>query len=197
MPEPTGAAPAQVAEGAQPPVGTGDPQAGDPQTPPASGTQITDPAILQRELTEARREAAKWRTELKTYKDAETAAAEAAKSELQKAMERAEAAERARDEGLAQLKAYQLRLTTVEIARTLGFRNPEIAHRLIAASEVDYATDGTPKNIEQLLGKIAASDPYLLVNGQAPRAMDLGGGPRGTPAGPNVNDMIRRAARRG
>ena len=38
-----------------------------------------------------------------------------------------------------------------------------------------------------------------LVNGQAgvPRPADFGGGPRGTPAGPDVNSMIRRAARRG
>jgi hypothetical protein len=187
-----GAAPAQAAAAAQPQEGTGAPQEGAPRT---GGTQITDLAALQRELTEARQEAAKHRTELNRYKEAETAATEAAKSELQKAIDRAEAAEKARDEGLSQVKTYQLRLATVEAARQIGFRNPEIAHRLVSASDVEYAADGTPKNINQLLAKIAESDPYL-VTGMTGKASDLGGGPRGAPAGSDVNAMIRRAAGR-
>lgn len=195
MSEPNGAGAAPAADDAQPQAGTGAPQAGAPE---AGGTTLTDPVALQRELTEARKEAAKHRTELNRYKEAETAASEAAKSELQKAIERAEAAERRAEEGATALKGYQLRLATVEAARTLGFRNPEIAHRLISSNEVEYTPEGNPKNIDQLLTKIATSDPYL-VNGTAPgRGADLGGGPRGSaPAGGNdVNGMIRRAAGR-
>ena len=193
MSEPNGAGAAQVASDAQPQAGAGTSQAGAPE---AGGTTLTDPAVLQRELTEARREAAKHRTELARYKDAESAAAEAAKSELQKAIERAEAAERARDERDAQLKGFQLRLATVEAARKAGFRNPEIAHRLISMSEVEYTDQGEPKNLDTILAKIAKSDPYL-VNGQASGSPDLGGGPRGTPPATDVNTMIRRAAGRG
>ena len=191
MSDANGAAPPQAGEGAQPQAGDGTPPAGAPQ----SGTQITDVAALQKELDDARKEAAQYRTKASAYEKAEAARDEAAKSEMQKAIERAEAAEKARDEGLAQVKAYQLRLTTVEAARRLGFRNPDIAHRLVSDSEVEYNADGVPKNIDTLLTKIAASDPYL-VNGQAGRP-DLGGGPRGTPAPPDVNSMIRRAAGRG
>jgi hypothetical protein len=193
MTEPTSATPAPAAAGASPQAGAGEPQAGAPRN---GGTQITDLTTLQRELDDARQEAAKHRIDLNKYKEAETAAAEAAKTELQKAIDRAEAAEKARDEGLAQVKSYQLRLATVEAARRLGFRNPEIAHRLVSASDVEYATDGAPKNIDNLLAKIAESDPYL-VTGQGGKSADLGGGPRGTPPSPDVNSMIRRAAGRG
>jgi len=193
MTEQPGAATAQAADGAQPQAGTGAPQEGAPEV---GGTTLTDPVALQRELTEARREAAKHRTELARYKDAESAAAEAAKTELQKAIERAEAAEKARDQRDVQLKGFQLRLTTIEAARKMGFRNPEIAHRLISESEVDYTDQGEPKNLDALLAKIAKTDPYL-VNGQPGGSPDLGGGPRGTPPSPDVNTMIRRAAGRG
>jgi len=190
MTEPNGATPGQEPAGAQPQAGSGTPPAGAPQ----GGTQITDVSALQRELDEARKEAAAHRTKAKAYEDAESARAEAAKSELQKALDRAEAAEKARDEGLSQVKAYQLRLATVEAARRLGFRNPEIAHRLVQADSVEYTAEGAPKNIDNLLTKIAESDPYL-VNGK-PGSPDLGGGPRGTPPGPDINGMIRRATGR-
>lgn len=192
MSGPIGAAPAQAAADAQPQAGTGTPPAGEPK---AGGTQITDVSTLQRELDEARKEAASHRTKLKGYEDQESARADAAKSELQKAIERAEIAEKARDEGLATVKTFQLRLATIEAARRLGFRNPEIAYRLISTSSVEFTPEGEPKNIDQLLGTIATGDPYLL-NGQSPRP-DLGGGPRGTPPGPDINSMIRRATGRG
>jgi hypothetical protein len=190
MTEPNGAAPAQVADGAQPQAGNGAPPAGASQ----GGTQLTDVSALQKELDDARKEAAQSRTRLKGYEDAESARAEAAKSELQKATERAEAAEKARDEGLSQVKSFQLRLSTVEAARRLGFRNPDIAHRLISESDVEFTAEGAPKNIDQLLTKIGQSDPYLLTT--KPGAPDLGGGPRGTAPGEDVNTMIRRAAGR-
>jgi predicted kinase len=146
-------------------------------------------------LDEARREAAASRTRLKGYEDAESARSDAAKSELQKANERAEAAEKARDEGLAQVKSFQLRITTAEAARRLGFRNPEIAHRLLDVSRVEYTDEGQPKNIESLLTKVAESDPYLVTG--RPGTPDLGAGPRGTPPGADINSMIRRATGRG
>lgn len=193
MSEPNGAAAGQEPASAQPQAGDGAPQAGAPE---AGGTQITDLSTLQRELNEARSEAAKARKELKGYKDAETAAAEAAKSELQRATDRAEAAEKARDEALKAHRGLSIRLATVEAARRLGFRNPEIAHRLISDSEIEYADSGEPKNIDALLTKIATSDPYL-VNGAPQGRPDLGGGPRGGTPGPDMNTLLRRAAGRG
>lgn len=193
MTEAASATPAQAAAGATPQAGAGTPQEGAPRN---GGTQITDVSALQRELDEARKEAAAFRTKAKSYEDAEAAKEEAAKSELQKAVDRAEAAEKARDEGLSQVKSYQLRLATVETARRLGFRNPEIAHRLISPSDVEYNPEGVPKNIDNLLAKIAESDPYL-VTGRGGQPADLGGGPRGSATGPDVNTMIRRAAGRG
>ena len=192
MSEPNGAASPQAGDGAQPPAGDGAPQVG---APAGGGTQLTDVSALQKELDDARKEAAAYRTKASAYEKAEAAKEEAAKSEMQKAIERAEAAEKARDEGIAQVKAYQLRLATVEAARRLGFRNPEIAHRLVSDSEVEYTDEGSPKNIDVLLTKIATSDPYLL-NGKGATPPDLGGGPRGTATGTDINSMIRRATGR-
>ena len=76
MSEPNGAGSAPEAGDAQPQVGAGASQA---DASEAGGTTLTDPVALQRELTEARREAAKHRTELARYMDAESKAAEAAK----------------------------------------------------------------------------------------------------------------------
>lgn len=166
------------------------PQAGDPtgQAPEPSsgdGTPTLDAAALQRELAAARREAASYRTKLKGYEDA-------TKSEAEKAAERIAELERQNSELAAARREDSLRISASTEARKLGFRNPDLAFRLIA-SAVEYDDHGTPKNVDRLLADVAKSDPYL-VNGPA----DFGGGPRGTApaAGNNMNELIRRAAGR-
>lgn len=194
MSEPNGAAQGQEPIASQPQAGDGAPQAGEPRA--QAGTTLTDPAALQRELDEARRDAAAARTELKGYKDKESAAAEATKSEIQKATERAERAERELEEARSTNRALVIQRATVEAARRMGFRNPEIAHRLVSDSEIEVDDKGNPKNLDALLTKIATSEPYLI-NGQAPGGKpDLGGGPRGSTPSVDMNTAIRRAAGR-
>ena len=116
MPETVSAPEAQVAEGAQPQEGT---------TPAQVAEPTLDAGSLQRELAEARREAAKYRTDLRKVTDAQLSESERLQrrvTELE--AERAESAARdrsGRNSGLAALEA----------AAKLGFRDPDLAVRLV------------------------------------------------------------------
>jgi len=93
----------------------------------------------------------------------------------------------------AQRQEQSLRLATISTATRLGYRNPDMAFRLLDAKAVEYGEDGAPANVEKLLTDIAKAEPYLLT------ANDFGGGQAGGTPGGDGNDMntiIRRAAGR-
>lgn len=87
-----------------------------------------------------------------------------------------------------------LRLASVTEAQRLGFRNPDLAYRLLDASSVDFGENGSPRNVAKLLQDVAKADPYLLVT------TDFGGGTRGespaSGASSDMNAIIRRASGR-
>jgi flagellar biosynthesis GTPase FlhF len=192
MTQPTGAAPAQVAEPAQPQAGTPTPQA-DPE-PPTEPTPAPDATALQRELAEARREAARYRNEAKKQTDAQRSEEEATLSDLEKANRKIADLEREREDLLTRSQERAVRLATVDAAARLGFRSPEVAYKLIDRAVIEYEEDGSPKNIEKLLKDLLQREPYL---GKASPAGDFGGGNRGpTPTTqPDMNVLLRRAAR--
>lgn len=167
---------AQVADAQQPPTGSADGEGG---TGP-------DVAALTRELAAVRREAAGYRTKLKGYEDADKTAAE-------KANERIAELEAERDALAAARREDTLRLAASAAARKLGFRNPDLAYRLVASGSVEYDDAGQPKNVEKVLDDIAKVDPYL-VSGSS----DWGGGPRNpAPSGAaDMNQIIRQRAGR-
>jgi hypothetical protein len=195
---PTVAAGAQAVPAAQPQAGTPQPQAGEEPTVPAAGSEgeasIVDPAVLQRELAEARREAARYRSEAKKLTDAARVADEAQLSELEKANRRVAELERERDDLLTRDQERKLHVASVDTAARLGFRSPELAVRLLDRAEVEFADDGSPKNIEPLLKAVLEREPYLAKAG-APG--DFGGGNRGaTPdTQHSMDELLRRAAR--
>lgn len=123
---------------------------------------------------------------LKAYEDKD-------KSESEKATERIAALEKELASERTARQEGSVRLATAQAARKLGFRDPDIAHRLVSMTEVEFDDAGHPKNIERLLDGLAKAHPYL-VNGTS----DAGLGPRGSaaPSGPDMNAMIRRAAGR-
>ena len=180
LPNDAGAAPADAS--ATPPEGAaGTP---DTQAPPEgdAGTGL-DAAAMARELARARKDAATYRERLQAIEDAN-------KSEATK---QAEAVQKLRDENAALLLARRddtLRLKASASARSLGFKNPDIAYALIASS-VEFDDEGQPKNVEKLLGDIAKSDAYLI-NGTG----DAGLGPRdGPPKQADMNALIRAQVR--
>lgn len=200
---PAGATPG---EGGATPPQTNPAQSGAPQQqppngapqPPATGAD-GDQADLgdkgkraidrERERAEtAERELKATKLRLRTFEDRDKTDAERSQDRI------ADLEARLEDELVARTEA-QLERATHTAARKLGFRNPDIAYRLIAPAEVDFAEDGTPKNVEQLLKDLVKSDPYLVGAGGPP---DSGLGPRGAPAGPSVdmNTIIRQATGR-
>jgi hypothetical protein len=160
-----------------------------PQQPPAGGEPPVpvDLAIIQRELAATRREAAGYRVKLKQFEDRD-------KSDSEKAAERVAELEKQLAEAHTARQGDRLQMATFAAARKLGYRNPEIAHRLLSPSEVEFTDDGAPKNVEQLLATLAKSEPYLVSAGQG----DAGLGPRGAPTTPDqdMNTIIRRATGR-
>jgi hypothetical protein len=179
MPDTTSATEAQAAEGAQPQEGTtGAAQVAEPSL---------DPTALQRELAEARREAAKYRTDLRKVTDAQL-------SESERLQRRVTELEQERAESAARDRERAIGLAALEAAGRLGFRDPDLAVRLVDPSAVEVSDDGSPKNVERLLADVLARSPYLARPGTA---ADFGGGVRGSgPSGTDMNRLIRRAAGR-
>jgi hypothetical protein len=150
-------------------------------------TTTVDIAVLQRELAEARREAAKHRTDLRRVTDAQL-------TETERLQRRVTELEAEREQVVAREKDRAIRYAALEAAAKLGFRDPDLAIRLIDPAAVETKDDGTPKNVEKLLADVLARSPYLGRTGVAP---DFGGGQRGSaPAGSDMNSLIRRAAGR-
>jgi type II secretory pathway pseudopilin PulG len=194
-PAPQAGAPAG---GQEPPSGSGQAPSGDP---PAAGSGDGESLEaranrLERELRETRNEAATNRRRAQELERTATAAAQAGMTELEREQARATAAEQRAQALEAQVQAQALETATVSVATRLGFRNPELAYRLVDRSAVDYNKDGRPTNVEALLAELAKSDPYLLKSAGG----DYGGGDRGKPpegGKPSMNELIRTAMGRG
>ena len=175
--------------GAQPQAGTIHPESTTQAQAAAGTTEPTtvDVAVLQRELAEARREAAKHRTDLRKVTDAQL-------TETERLQRRVTELEQEREAIASRDRERAIRLAALEAAARLGFRDPDLAVRLVDASAVETRDDGTPKNVERLLADVLARSPYL---GRPSTAADFGGGQRGAgPAGTDMNSLIRRAAGR-
>lgn len=211
-PEATGAAAPQAGAAAQPQAGTTtsgqEPPAAPGQEPAAAGSSGTGSetgnaagsggetaeskaARLERENADLRKEQAANRTKLNKIEADQRAAATAGLSDLEKA----QAAEKeARDRAATleqQLADTRVRSATFEAAARLGFRNPEVAYRLLDRSDLELDAEGQPKNVEKLLKELLQREPYLGKGAGG----DFGGGNRGgTPdTAPGMNELLRAA----
>jgi len=86
-----------------------------------------------------------------------------------------------------------LRLTAVQEAGKLGYRDPDLAFDLLQAhvADVEWGKDGQPTNVAKLLTEYAKARPFLVTT------TDFGGGSRGqsaTSGTPDMNTLIRGAA---
>lgn len=113
------------------------------------------------------------------------------KSELQKAQERAEAAEKERDTSLAQIRALtgQNAITNAAIAEKAT--KPHLIYQLVKDS-VEFTDDGSVKNAAELIKQAKKDAPELfgISNG------NQGAGAGGDEAGSDMNASIRRMAGR-
>jgi hypothetical protein len=157
------------------------------------GTSESRLVQLESENAELRREAAKNRKALQDAQRAEAEKAKAGESEQEKLQRQIAELEQRLTDMTTTDQERTVRLAAVEIATRLGFRSPDVAYRLLDRAAIDFAEDGTPRNVERLLKDVADRDPYLLKpsSGQP----DFGGGNRGkTPTGaPGMNELLRKA----
>lgn len=92
-----------------------------------------------------------------------------------------------------QLRQEQsLQAAAISEATKLGFRNPDVAVRLLDRDDIEYDDRGRPANVGKLLNAVAEAEPYLVTVG------DYGGGTRGAVPGAknDMNTIIRQAAGR-
>lgn len=162
--DPNGTTSAPVAGAPMPPVGEGTNDTPATQAPP-EGEATTTPALtpeqLTAELAKVRREAAGYRTKLKTFEDQAAQEAAAKLSDLEKAQMKVADLEKALGE---QTRREQERTVRYEIqahAAKLGIIDPEAAYALMDRAQLDYTDDGAPKNVNKLLKELIASKPYL------------------------------------
>lgn len=88
------------------------------------------------------------------------------KSELDKALERAAALERERDE--AKLAAQETTLRSAIISTAAGkLADPTDAIALIDRSAIEFGEDGSPKNVEDLISSLLEAKPHLAAAGGA------------------------------
>lgn len=194
MPEPTGVATAQGAQPAQPQGGTAPAQGAEAPSGqgPGAAEGGSDVAALNAKIAELERDNRKYRDDMKRRDQEADKASRASLSEAEQTARRLEELERQNAELARSQSESRLRAAVTEAAVKLGFRNPEVAFKLIDREAV-VEQDGAYRNVDRLLRDVLAAEPYLGRSQQP----DYGGGSRGgTPQGSDMNTIIRRAAGR-
>lgn len=137
---------------------------GQAPTVPAAGQAPESTLTLhevQAALAAARREAASYRTKLTAFERAQQEAETAKLSDLDKATKRAAQLEAEleaeRQDRRAAINRYEVQLA----ASKLGIIDPEAAVKLLDWDSLDYADDGSPKNLEAALKALLKARPWL------------------------------------
>jgi hypothetical protein len=194
-----GASGAQAAPGSQPQVGASQAQAADAQSSQADGADnasgTEDVAALRRELEEARRLAARDRTERRKLEEAIKATEDAKLPEQERLQRRLADLERQASSHEQERRDWQVREAVTQSASKLGYADPVDAFALLDRSALEFADDGTPKNTDRLLADLLRAKPYLAGGTRPMGSFD--GGVRGQPAkGQDMNAVLRAAAGR-
>jgi hypothetical protein len=195
----TSASGAQAAPGSQPQVGASQAQAADAQSSQADGADnasgTEDVAALRRELEEARRLAARDRTERRKLEEAIKATEDAKLPEQERLQRRLADLERQASSHEQERRDWQVREAVTRSASKLGYADPVDAFALLDRSALEFADDGTPKNTDRLLADLLRAKPYLAGGARPMGSFD--GGVRGQPAkGQDMNAVLRAAAGR-
>lgn len=126
------------------------------------GTSLTDVVALQKELTRAREDAAKFRAELKGLKDAQKAAREGELSETERLTAKVQELETKNADLDRKLREQTLSATVTQHAVRLGIVDPEAAVKLLDKDDLEVDDDGVPQNVETALKNLLREKPYLV-----------------------------------
>jgi hypothetical protein len=129
----------------------------------AGSEQAEQPSIdeLQREVKKLRKEAASWRTQLRSAQEAEAAAKRAEMTEAERL--KAELAEEreARTRAEADRRAVTIRSQVISAAAKAGFADPDDAYRMLDANTLEVGDDGTVDGLDATLKELLKAKPYL------------------------------------
>lgn len=195
MSDQTAAAPAAGAQ--EPQVGTTQAAqtqqpATQPAAPAAGGTASVEElqSQLERERTErqqANREAQTMRARLRELETAEAKRQEATLSEQEKLQKQLAELQQQQASWQAERRDLVTRTAVTAEAQRVGIVDPDAAVRLLDASAIEYAEDGTPRNIPALIEALAKAKPYLVQPGASP-----GNPARGGPGDPAAREAELR-----
>lgn len=118
---------------------------------------------------------------------------DAGKTDLEKALARAEAAEKERDTYRTELTGRERAATLAAAARDAHAVNPDLVASLLSG-RVDWGDGNTPGGLPEAVEALQSSDPYLFAPVDA-GARDAAATGHTTGAAPDLNQLIRAAAR--
>lgn len=179
-------APAQPTAPATPPQTAPPVTAPQPSTPPVTAEQDSDEEVydadramaLIRKLRAEAKGAVAANKELATLKAAQQAAIDAQLSKEEQLAKRATQLEAERD---AERQTRQDVVNRYEVqlaAHRLGIVDADAAVKLLDWTALDYADDGTPKDIDRALKGLVKERPYLLGTAPAPAMSATNGATR-------------------
>lgn len=118
---------------------------------------------------------------------------DAGKTDLEKALARAEAAEKERDTYRSELTGRERAATLAAAARDAHAVNPDLVASLLGG-RVNWGEDGTAAGVTEALDALRKSDPYLFAPVDA-GTRDAAATGHTTGAAPDLNQLLRAAAR--
>lgn len=175
-------APAQAANT----PGTNQPQAGQ--------SDDLSPAQLRAELADARKEAAKFRTQLRGFEKGEADRRAAELSEVEKRDVRIRELEDHATQSQQRARQYALRDA---VEQAVGVQQLALTAplgdvlRLLDADAIEWDDQGAPKHVAALVKALVADRPYLVG-----RRGSVDGGAGGGQVAGNMNDLLRGMIRR-
>lgn len=147
----------------------------------------------------ARKEAAKYRTELRAAQARVAELENAGKSELERTQAERDAARKEAEGFKGELGNLRVEVAVMKRAGTHGILDPDAAARLLDRSLLEAGDDGAPtvKSMDAALRELVKAKPYLARQGGADGGGGTGGGREGGATAPS--DALRQAiaARKG
>lgn len=163
----------QTPPAGDPPVAPPVPPQGDPAgtgTPPT--TEDTDPndvdgykkalAASRAEAEQAKRDAKAATKQLEAAQAEVKKHADAEKTELERAVSRAEEAEKARLDLETRHRSAVVKHAVSTAARDAGFANPDVAYRMLDLDKIEFDDDGEPQGVDAAVKALATAEPWMI-----------------------------------
>ena len=130
-----------------------------PESTPEAQPEI-ETVAQDAEIKKLRREAAKWRTQLRKLEEQEAERERAEMSEVERLTADLEKAEQARVAAIESYQQQALEAQVVAAASTAGMHDPADAIRLIGSIDTDE--NGQASGLDDAMATLKASKPYLF-----------------------------------